>query len=72
MGTHPNIDLDKFPKQGRLFGKKVQVCFHYNSSDTVNGKVVRDDAEDPFVTIIKLSDGRFVLDSECQYHVVGS
>lgn len=67
MGVCNTIGIEAFPKQGSFQGKAVSVCFHYDTSRRVHGKVVRDDIEEPFITIIKLTDGRYVLASECQY-----
>lgn len=67
MGVHSNIDMNKFPKQGSYLGKHVEVGFHYNVEQTIKGVVVRDDDEDPFLTIIRLDDGRYILATECQY-----
>ena len=69
MGVHQNINLTKFPKQGTHLGKKVSVCFNYDSTNTIDGICVRDDLEEPGKTIIKLADGRYVLATECQYSV---
>ena len=66
MGNHPNIDYDKFPKQGQHLGKRVRVCFHYGSK-AVGGVVIRDDIEEPWLTVILLSDKRAILSTECQY-----
>ena len=67
MGRHKSIAIDKFPKQGDLLGKRVMVCFHYNTKDIIHGIVVRDDTEEPYRTIIKLDDGLYVLATECMY-----
>lgn len=67
MGCHDNIRHDKFPKQGRHAGKRVNVCFHYDTTKTLLGAVVRDDAESPGELIIRLDDGRFVRSVECMY-----
>jgi len=67
MGTQQNITRDRFPAQGKWVGKRVSVCFHYNTHDQVEGTIVRDDSEDPHCTIIRLDDGRHVLATECQY-----
>lgn len=48
-------------------GRRVKVCFHYDTRQTVCGTVVRDDSEHPWKTIIRLDDGRYVLSTECQY-----
>jgi len=67
MGNVLNITIDKFPKQGSMFGKRTKVCFHYDISKTILGTIVRDDAEEPYEGIIKLDDGRYVRTCECQH-----
>jgi hypothetical protein len=67
MGYHPNITATKFPRQGSFLNKRVQVCFRMETSKLFPATVVRDDAEDPFLTIIRLDNGKVVLGSECQY-----
>lgn len=67
MGVLLNIRHDRFPIQGSHAGKRVVVCFHYDTTHTVAGIIVRDDAEHPHLTIIRLDDGRTVLATECQY-----
>lgn len=67
MGVRSNIDINTFPKQGSQLGKRVEVCFHYNTEQTIRGVIVRDDDEHPFIAIIRLDDGRYVLTTECQY-----
>jgi len=48
-------------------GTKVNVYYHYDTSKKHTGIIVRDDQEEPFETIIKLDDGRFLRGTECQY-----
>lgn len=67
MGVKENITADAFPRQGTFLGKTVEVMFHYNTSRAFPATVVRDDVDDPFVTILALDDGRYVLATECQY-----
>lgn len=68
MGAIDSVSTDRFPRQGRYLGRRVKVCFHYNTKDTtVGGEIVRDDVEEPYRTIIRLDDGRYVLSTECQY-----
>jgi hypothetical protein len=71
MGNHPNISKDKFPKQGQYLNKRVRVAFNYNTDPDalVYGTIVRDDIEEPYLTIIELdgSDERYILDTECQW-----
>ena len=67
MGVVQNIDYDQFPSQGDLIGRHARVCFHYDTSRLIDGVIVRDDREAPWITILRLEDGRHVLASECQY-----
>ena len=67
MSAVKNITFDGFPKQGGHLGLKVKVCFHFDPSRVIMGIVVRDDIEEPFVTIVELEDGRCVLSTECHY-----
>lgn len=70
MGCVQTIDFEKFPKQSSHLGKRAKVIFHYNTETVLFGQVVRDDIEAPFLTIIRLDDGRHVLPTECQYQPV--
>ena len=70
MGCVENVGFDKFPKQGRYLHKHVVVCFDYDSTKTIGGRVVRDDEEEPGKMIINLEDGRFVLSTECMWQPV--
>lgn len=72
MGVVDNISYDNFPKQGSYVGRPVSVCFNYDTSKTILGKIVRDDAEAPGLLIIQLDDGRFVLATECMYSLSSS
>lgn len=67
MGCHENISYEKFPKQSGAVGMEAEVCFYYNTAQTLRGVIVRDDREAPAITIIRLEDGRHVLGTECQY-----
>jgi len=67
MGVVENVDYDKFPRQGVFAGRRARVCFRYDTSRAIMGTIVRDDNEEPFRTIIRLDDGRFVLATECMY-----
>jgi hypothetical protein len=67
MGVVKTISATRWPKQGRWLGKRVRVSFHYDTSQRVLGTIVRDDAEEPHVTVISLDNGRVVLATECQY-----
>jgi len=65
---YENVTSSRFPQQceARL-KRKVWVYFHDNLIKRIAGKLVRCDEEMPYVTIILLEDGRYVLDSECLF-----
>lgn len=78
MGIVKNIDATYFPEQYIAdknvlvgIGRKVNVCFRFNTDTMIDGVVIRDDKESPFQTIIRLSDGRVVIATECQFHASG-
>lgn len=60
---------DREPLQGDNYGRRVMVIFGYDTTKQHKGTIVRDDAETPFVTIIRLDVGQYVLGTECQYRV---
>lgn len=67
MGCVDNITKFKFPKQSSYINMRVNVCFHFDTQNSVKGILVRDDREEPYVGIIRLDNGRYVLTTECQY-----
>lgn len=67
MGIVANIDFNHYPKQTEMAGRRVLVCFKYDTQHTIPATVVRDDEEDPGRTILRLDDGRIVLGTECQW-----
>lgn len=78
MGCISTITYDNFPKQSDKdykypqfsVGSRVQVCYHYDTSKTHLGTIVRDDLEEPYETIIKLDNGRYLRGVECQYSYI--
>lgn len=70
MGSVKNITPNRFPKQGVFLGASVEVCFNYDTSCTVCGTVIRDDAEEPGEMIIHLENGWVVRSVECQWRQV--
>lgn len=70
MGVVRNIDFEHFPEQSEDVGKSVKVCFHYDTTNSIIGEIVRDDKEEPGITIFKLADNRYVLSTECQYQLL--
>lgn len=67
MGIAKAISYKEFPSQSNQLNKRTWVCFNYDIDNRIGGTVVRDDLVSPFVTIIKLDDGRYVNSTECQY-----
>lgn len=78
MGCVETISYNSFPKQKDKnykypkfsVGARVKVCFHYDTKHVVFGNVVRDDLEEPYETIIKLDDGRYIRAVECQFSYI--
>ena len=78
MGCIDTITYDKFPKQKDenyiyprfKVGSRVKVCYHFDTSKYHYGTIVRDDLEEPFETIIKLDNGRYLRATECQFSYV--
>jgi hypothetical protein len=70
MGLENTINADRYPKQGSYLGRSVEVCFEYDTSCTVKGKVIRDDAEAPGLMIIQLENGWVVRSTECQWRPI--
>ena len=67
MGVVEGVGLNEFPRQGPYNGRRVKVAFEYNFDSHIMGTLVRDDRAKPFMTIIALDDGRYVMGTECQY-----
>jgi len=61
---------DSFPSQGNRLGRTAYVYFTSNPSNPVKGEVVRHDDTNSFM-IIKLDDGRYILDEECAFVLPG-
>jgi len=70
MGVHTNVGFETFPEQGIYLHKQVEVTFNYDATRNIFGRIVRDDVQEPFLTIIALHDNRHVLGTECQYRPV--
>jgi len=71
MGVHNNITHDSFPPQGTWVGRKVWVCYHYDTAHTHEGEIVREDVDAPGTMIIRVTvpgePDRYLLATECQY-----
>jgi hypothetical protein len=78
MGCVNNITFNNFPKQKDknykypefAVGARVEVCYHFDASKIHMGTIVRDDLEEPYETIIKLDNGRYLRGVECQFSYV--
>lgn len=76
MGCVSTINYNKFPMQADdnykypQIGKRVEVCYHYDTSKKHYGVIVRADREEPYQTIIALDNGRYVLATECQFSLL--
>ena len=78
MGCIDTITYDKFPKQKDenyiyprfKVGSRVKVCYHFDTSKYHYGTIVRDDLEEPFETIIKLDNDRYLRAVECQFSYI--
>jgi len=66
MGVVKKITHTSFPTQSDWVGKDTKVTFHYDTAKTIRGTIVRDDKEEPWVTIIRV-EGRYILGTECQH-----
>ena len=51
-------------KQGVYLGRVVTVKLN---NETTSGKIIRNDIDEPYITLIQLDDGRVIMASECQY-----
>ncbi|TVX93062.1 recombinase family protein [Paenibacillus agilis] len=60
----------EFPEQGTEVGSKVLVSFNGKPQIEYHGTIVRSDDVEPFNTIIKLDDGRYILDTECAFELI--
>lgn len=68
MGCVSTISYEKYPEQSDKVGSKVNVVYHYDTSKSHQGTIVRCDLEAPFETIIKLdNEERYLRATECQY-----
>lgn len=74
MGVVQNINYDNFPKQNTngfaKVGARVRVYYGYDTSKFHEGVIVRSDDEEPFETIIKIDNGRFLRGVECQFQIM--
>lgn len=71
MGCSKKVGIDIFPKQGPFLHCRVRVCFNYDTSSVIEGEMVRQDMEEPYLSIIKLDDGRYIMTTECQFQLIG-
>lgn len=67
MGVVPWVDAAVYPTQSEYVGRPARVCFNYDTANTFPAVVLRDDTGKPWLTVLRLDDGRCVLGSECQW-----
>jgi len=79
METIRAIGGRRFPEQYSVnesanggVGRKVVVHFNNDDKQTAIGVIIRDDKEPPLMTVIRLSDGRVVLATECLYSALSN
>lgn len=74
MGVVKGINFEDYPEQEKeryvYVGQRVKVCYEYDLSKYHLGIIVRDDKTEPFETIIKLDNGRYLRGTECQFQPV--
>lgn len=70
MGVVKGISFTQYPKQRSRVGKRVSVCYNYNTKERHEGTVIRDDVGEPHQTIFHLDNGRILLATECQYYIL--
>ena len=70
MGISPHINADTYPEQGTFVGRRVKVCYEYDTSRMVEGVILRDDKTEPGLLIIHTDDGRALLGTECMYSLI--
>jgi hypothetical protein len=78
MGCVKTISYNSYPKQKEkdykfpqyAVGARVEVCYHFDGAKRHLGTVVRDDIEEPYETIIKLDNGRYLRAVECQFSYI--
>lgn len=78
MGVVATIDAEHFPTQSGLVGERVELCFHYDTSQKFIGTVLRDDTQEPGETLIQILNagefgvlaGKIVRSVECAWRVI--
>lgn len=69
MGIEKYVKSGVFPKQNSyLLNRSVEICIECNDAGMTKGKIVRADIEEPYVIIIHLENGQYVLGSECRFN----
>lgn len=75
MGMVSNINNVQFPVQGNFRGKKMKICFNYDTSKKYDAICIRDDAEEPGKMLFSFTHPmtgktEYVLSTECMYSPV--
>jgi hypothetical protein len=64
------MKLRQYPQQSARIGQRVEVLFNDGTRFPLPGVLVRQDVEEPFVTILQLTNGQYVLATECPWSPV--
>jgi len=67
MGIVKGVSFSDYPIQGSNLGKRVSICYNYNSALRHEGVCIRDDMGEPFRTIFQLDNGRVLDAVECMW-----
>lgn len=67
MGVENNVGFSRWPEQSDWVGRRVLVCFDYDTTNQMGGEIVRCDNEEPGQMIIRLDDNRYVRSVECMW-----
>lgn len=70
MGYVETIDYDNYPEQSKNIGRRVVVCYKYDTTKMHEGEIIRDDVGEPGETLIKLDNGRYLRAAECMFQFV--
>lgn len=61
------MKIPSYPPQRPTVGCRVKVVFHFDERQIFPGVIVRDDKEEPYVMLVQIGEGQFVLGTECQW-----
>lgn len=59
--------MNSYPVQTEDLGKLVDVYFQYDMEKHMDGRIVRQDKAAPYLTVIRLDNGNYVLGHEIEF-----